>query len=84
MPEQHSSGTVHGVGFVEVPASRHAPLAKQRDTPSDVGQQFFWLLTAAQQFCEAPWPPHTSPSARQRVVFWQRLTPLESGAHAPA
>lgn len=41
MPEQHSSGTVHGVGLADVPASTHAPLAKQRDTPDDVGQQFF-------------------------------------------
>lgn len=83
--EQHSSGTVHGVGLPGVPAGLHsAGLTKQRDTPVEVGQQFFWLPCAAQQFCEAPCPPHTSPSARHAVVFWQRLTPLESAAQAPA
>lgn len=82
MPEQHSSGTVHG--WMPPPeVSRHMPLAKQRDTPDDVGQQFLFGPTAAQQFCDAPWPPHTSPSARQDVIFWQRLTPLESAAQAP-
>jgi len=82
--EQHWSGTVHGVGEPGVPASRHCVgCTKQRDTPVEVGQQFLTLPCAEQQFCDAPWPPHTSPSARHEVAFWQRLTPLDSVAHSP-
>ncbi|MDB4967381.1 MAG: hypothetical protein JWN44_3070 [Myxococcales bacterium] len=83
--EQHSSGMLQGVGLPGVPAGlQTAGLTKQRETPVEVGQQFLTLPCAAQQFCDAPWPPHTSPSARHDVVFWQRLTPLESAAQAPA
>jgi hypothetical protein len=37
-----------------------------------------------QQFCEAPRPPHTSPSGRQLPTFTQRRTPYASAAlHEP-
>jgi hypothetical protein len=61
------------------PMGKHAPpkFAQQRDTPMLV----FWhaALPPLQQFCEAPCPPHTSPSARQ----WrpaQRRRPKPSAA----
>jgi hypothetical protein len=54
----------------------------QRETPVDA----VWHpdLPPLQQFCEAPSPPHTSPSGRQLPTRTQRRSPEESAVpHEP-
>ena len=51
--EQHSSGTVQGTIWPGAGVMQ-TPWGKQRDTPAAVGQQFFTLPCAEQQFCDAP------------------------------
>jgi hypothetical protein len=66
------------------PAGRQAPpaLGTQRETPSPVLMQL--ALPPVQQFCDAPSPPHTSPSGWQFCAFAQRRTPSPSGVpHDP-
>jgi hypothetical protein len=66
------------------PTGKHAAPAfgTHRDTPSLVFTQA--ALPPLQQFCEAPMPPHTSPSGKQLPTFTQRCTPYASGApHEP-
>jgi hypothetical protein len=77
---QHSSQSAHGL-----PAGRHTPPpGRQRLTPFSVLRQM--ALPPLQQFCDAPLPPQTSPSARQLVppvlgpLLLQRRTPSTSGA----
>jgi hypothetical protein len=62
------------------PAGKQAPplFGKQRLTPLLVLTQL--ALPPLQQFCDAPLPPHTSPSGTQlNPVLLQRRTPSASG-----
>ncbi len=66
------------------PGGRHWPPAfgTQRLTPSPVVTQL--ALPPVQQFCDAPRPPHTSPSGTQFCARTHRRTPSGSGApHEP-
>lgn len=73
--EQQSSHCVH-----DAPAALHAAPPKQRLTPIDVV-----LQSLLQQFCDAPWPPHTSPSLRHEPFLAQRLSVLvlSANVHSP-
>jgi len=69
--EQQSSHCVH-----DAPAALHAPPPKQRLTPTEVVTQ-----SLLQQFCDAPWPPHTSPSFKHEPFLAQRLSVLVLSAN---
>ena len=73
-PEQHESASEHAT-----PVLRHGKpnVGLQRETPVAV----LWhpALPPEQQFCEAPRPPHTSPSGWQLPNRSQRRRPVASG-----